>query len=399
MPDININLQSFEGLSSEDFPSEIKSMPLGLDLCDTHEKGENIKSVVRALGKEINENNVFNLEVVEGIPSNLYCFTLALDKDLQPCLFFGCYKGGEENPSNKLNVSVKEFVDDDGDKEFKIVVGKATIEFIFNKITKRFSSWLSYKKTRISFMTKWEKNINPSDVENIESLEDLTSLLTKLSTGGFSYKLFELCHPDLIASNKVNLPLILEVVSFEAPFHGDGFTAYNINVRGANGVRLFAKRNGEEIEDVSSINVYDYSAAGSICEGFGAAKALLLNLYGGSTQIRVTRLSKEPLKYNPTHTLKDVLPSDPILAKAYEKAKEALKECIKTGVDFMHLMEPSSKESFVKAIKSGASRLKETKQLNPSPTKKATANKVEEPEDDEYLELEIEDEDDGDIEF
>jgi hypothetical protein len=344
MPNINVNISDFDELVNQEFPIDAKYVPLGTSILDTHAFGSDILKTLNALG-EYNVDNVFNLEVVDGIPSAVYGFTLALDKDLKPSLFFGCNKGGESNPPNKLAVTVQVETDEDDDEFVLIRVGKAQIDFDYNAQTKRISAWLVYKKTRISINARFVKGVEYAQVDAIASADDLTKCLDKLGSGSYSYKLKDLAHPDLINSGKVKLPIILDVISFEPPYHGESFTAINIEVSGAKWAK---SPSGEVVENPTMISVYDYMNAGALADNSTAARAILLNLYKGKNQIVITKLAKDPIANNPTHILRQVPPSDPELAAAYQKAKSALTEAIKKEQDFNHLLEVSSIEKFKK---------------------------------------------------
>jgi hypothetical protein len=345
MPKLEININQFPELANEIFSADAKYLPLGQDFLARHEQSEFLAPVFAAL-PEHNTNNIFNLEVVEGIPSAVYGFTLALDKELKPALFFGSSKGGSENPSNSLPVEVKKITDSEGDVEYVVTVGKCRIQFDYNAKAKRIQSSLVFKKNIVSIQTKFIEGVDSNLLENLKTTEELATQLEKLGGGSYSYKLNELCHPDLIRAGKVKLPLFLNILSFEPPYQGDDFVAINLEIEGAK--YAINKKTGEEVENPTSISVYDYMNAGvAVTEPSNAAKAALLRNFGGKTQIAVTKLAKDPLKSNPTHVVRDVLPTDEILAKAYNLAKEELKRRIVAKQDYSDLLEFSAVQEYL----------------------------------------------------
>lgn len=342
---LEININQFPELSNEFFPVEAKYIPLGQDFLARHEYQEFLAAIFAAL-PEHNTNNIFTLEVVEGIPSAVYGFTLALDKELKPVLMFGSFKGGTENPHNSLPVEVKKITDSEGDSFYAAVVGKCRIQFEYNAKTKRVQTNLVHKKNSVSIKTEFADNFDGAALEMLKSTDDLARQLDKLNGGNYSYKLNEICHPDLIKAGKVKLPLFLNILSFEPPFQGDGFVAINIEVEGAKWA--INKKTGEQVTDPTSISVYDYSNAGvAVTDPSNAAKMALLRNFGGKTQIAVTKLAKDPIKSNPTHVVRDVLPTDETLAKAYNLAKEELKRRIVVRQDYSGLLEFSAVQEYV----------------------------------------------------
>lgn len=349
MPKFEININQFPELANEDFPADAKYIPLGQDFLARHEYSEFLEAIFNAL-PEHNKNNIFNLEVVAGIPSAVYGFTLCLDKALKPVLIFGSSKGGQENPQNILPVEVKKITDSEGDSFYSAVVGKCRIEFEWNSKTKRVQTNLIHKKNSVSIRTIFVENFDGAALERIKTTNELVAQLDKLKTGAYSYKLPEICHPDLIKSGKVKLPLFLNIISFEPPYQGDGFVSINIEVEGAK--YAINNETKEETENPTSISVYDYTNAGiAVSNPAHIAKGTLLRNFGGKSQITITKLGKDPLKNTPTHIVRDILPTDETLAKAYNLAKEELKRRIIAEQDYSDLLEFAAVQEYVGKVK------------------------------------------------
>lgn len=348
MPKIKINIGAFEDLADESFDSKVKYLAVGEEVLDQHVYGDSLAKLITALGKNVNKRNLFNLEIVDGIPSALYGFTLALNSDLQPCLFFGAKSGGKDNPPNALPVEVIASEDEDSEEDYQIKVGKVSIVFHYNEDSKRTYGYLKSGKTQVSIKCDFVKDFDYDDLEEVTSTEELSNFLTKIKGGAINYKLRNLVHPDLVKSGKVKLPLILNIESFEEPYEGEDFTAVNINISSANGKPLYAiDDDGNLVEDVTAVSVYDYLNAGAVCEPANAARCLLTKVFKGEVQICITKLGKDPLKNNPVHTLRHVIPTE--VEEAYALAKAELKQLLRQEQDYSHLLEPDNVEKMLAA--------------------------------------------------
>jgi hypothetical protein len=333
-----INISQFEEIQSMSFDTSKKYLPLGEEVLDQHQFGNQILGLIKTIsGSEYNSENILNLELDSGYAVAVYGFTVALNKSGIPCVMFG----SSESASNEFPISI-EVDPDDRSNVFK--VGNADIEFEQNAKTKKIETFVGYKKIRVRARGLFVENLNFNRLMSSGNIESLSQCLTVISSGGnYGYKLKDLVHPDAIAKGN-SFPMKLNVEGADELFIGESFTSRNLNVSSADGSLIWGVDKNGAVGEVTKVSIYNSMTAGFICEDLGVARLALCQLFQGTVQLVI--IAPKNLK-NPSHNLQLLAPSDEKLALAYKKAKEELIMLASNGQPYSHLLKPEAVKKFL----------------------------------------------------
>ncbi|BAY20752.1 hypothetical protein NIES2100_04960 [Calothrix sp. NIES-2100] len=321
---IKLSLENFESLRNLTFGAD-GYYPVTFEQIEEHSFYPELTKILKAVKPDFNENNVFSIRVNNGYADAVYGFSL-VKKNGKAVLQFGT---GDD--LNEVEIAYKIDQDDDsGEDVVKFKAGLATLEFKENQ--GNIITFLRFGKNQISIFAKWLSNVKYEDLENLENVNDLTSVLD--SFGVFGVKLTDLVRPYVRANKPLKPALVADVKYWEIqethPEYGASVKFY------ISGIDQALTKDGVLIKNPEAVYVPANQMSAILIKQEGtpdkpslAQRALEAMANGGKLQLIITSIAKkDPEKYNPGNLLKIVpgnqQPAKPALAPATTKVVEAV---------------------------------------------------------------------------